>query len=229
MRPPCRGSGVWPYSHVLHERLAWRRLRCEVSEVNHDPHLTFLDHLPLTQSAVRFAAKRHAGQHRAADHAEFVLHPVEVAALLDRSYPDHVVAAAVLHDVLEDTDVARTELEARFGDDVAKLVADVSDDPSIQDEEERKDRLRERVRHLGGYPAVVYAADKVSKVRELRMLLATGARREEVEAKVVGHRKSLDMLETTSPGSRLVELLRFELEALDELPPEATPPARPSP
>jgi GTP diphosphokinase / guanosine-3',5'-bis(diphosphate) 3'-diphosphatase len=88
-----------------------------------------------------------------------------VASLLERAdYPDHVVAAAVLHDVLEDTDTQPSELESSFGPDVGGLVALVSDDPSIPDEEERKDDVRERVRRAGGYAPIVYAADKVSKV-----------------------------------------------------------------
>ena len=189
-------------------------------EVDHEPHLTFLETRPRSQAAVQFAVERHSGQRRAADDAFFVVHPLEVAAQLARfGYPDHVVAAGVLHDVLEDTDAQRWELEARFGPEVAELVAAVSDDASIEGKEPRKDELRERVRHLGGYPAAIYAADKVSKVRELRTLMATGATREEIDARVIRNRRSLEMLEATIPGSRLVELLRFELETLEELPP----------
>jgi (p)ppGpp synthase/HD superfamily hydrolase len=187
-----------------------------------DPsHLTFLRHLPLAQQAVELAVKLHAGQRRAADGASFVVHPMEVASLLDRShYPDHVVAAAVLHDVLENTDEDFEALAARFGTEVADLVAAVSDDPSITDEDEAKRELRERVRRAGGYAAVVYAADKVSKVREIRMELAGGATMEQVQARIRRHTESLVMLEERIPGSRIVELLRFEIEALAELPPE---------
>jgi (p)ppGpp synthase/HD superfamily hydrolase len=185
------------------------------------PDLSFADRLPLTRAAIRFASDRHADQRRRADQAPFVLHPIEAASLLERSrYPDHVVAAAVLHDVLEDTDVERSELEARFGVEVAELVATVSDDPSIEDVELRKDDVRERVRRAGGYAAAVYAADKISKVRELRAMMARGVGEEEVQVKRERYRKSLAMLEQVIPGSRLVEVLRFELEALDELPPE---------
>ena len=184
------------------------------------PELTFLEHLPLTSDALEFASSRHLHQRRVADGAPFVLHPLEVAALLDRSHhPDHVAAAAVLHDVLEDTDAERSELEDRFGPEVAELVAAVSDDPAIPGEEARKDDVRERVRRLGGYPAAIYAADKISKVRELRMLMATGAPQAEVDAKLARYSRSLEMLDATIPGSRLVELLRFELEALRALPP----------
>jgi GTP diphosphokinase / guanosine-3',5'-bis(diphosphate) 3'-diphosphatase len=86
--------------------------------------------------------------------------------MLERShYLDNVVAAAVLHDVLEDTDAERSDLRARFGPEVAELVALVSDDPTISDEEQRKDEVRERVRRAGGHALAVDAADKVSKVR----------------------------------------------------------------
>ena len=149
-----------------------------------DSSLSFLRDLPLTQAALEFAQTRHAGQRRLSDGAPFVVHPLEVASLLERShYPDYVVAAAVLHDVLEDTDAERSELEARFGPKVAELVDVVSDDLSIPDEENRRDDVRERVRSAGGYAPVVYAADKVSKVRELRVLLLIGFPEQEANAK----------------------------------------------
>jgi (p)ppGpp synthase/HD superfamily hydrolase len=184
--------------------------------------LSFTNDLPLTRKAVRFGVERHRGQERDSDHAPFVVHPLEVASLLERAgYPDHVVAAAVLHDVLEDTDTDRAGLEADFGREVAQLVAAVSDDPTIEDEEKRKSQVRERIRHLDGEAAAIYAADKVSKVRELRVSVVAGASRGEVEVKLSRHRKSLEMLDAIMPGSRLVALLRFELEALEQLPPQA--------
>ena len=177
--------------------------------------------LPLTQLATEFARERHDGQHRDADGAVFLMHPLEVASMLERStYPDYVIAAAVLHDVLEDTDAQRADLDSRFGMEVGELVALVSDNPSIPDEEGQKDDVRDRVRRAGGYAPVVYAADKVSKVRELRTLLAGGLDPRAAEVKFRRYRKSLEMLEQAIPDSRLVELLRFELEALQQLPPE---------
>jgi (p)ppGpp synthase/HD superfamily hydrolase len=174
----------------------------------------------MARVAVQFASQWHGGQRRAADQASFIVHPLEVAALLARSgYPDPVVAAAVLHDVLEDTDAERSDVESRFGSTVANLVAAISEDPAIADKQERKDELRERVRRLSGYPAVLYAADKISKVRELRLRLASGSNREDIESALSRHRASLVMLEDTIPGTRLVDALRFEVEALQELPP----------
>ena len=141
--------------------------------------------------------------------------------MLERShYPDHVVAAGVLHDVLEDTDAERSEIEARFGREVAELVATLSDDPSIGDDDRRREDLRERVRRAGGYAPAIFAADKVSKVRELRALLANGPPTAETQGKLRHYRASLEMLEEVMPRSPLVELLRFELEALEQIPPQ---------
>jgi hypothetical protein len=143
-----------------------------------------------------------------------------VASLLARlGYRDDVVAAAVLHDVLEDTDARLAELRSRFGARVAELVAVVSDDPAVADEDERKAEVRERVRAFGGDALAVYAADKVSKVRELRLLMVTGLSAGEVEAKFDRYRASLAMLEQELGNAHLVELLRFEVEALEQLPP----------
>jgi (p)ppGpp synthase/HD superfamily hydrolase len=181
----------------------------------------FVEDLPLTREAIAFAQERHSSQRRTADGAPFLLHPLEVASMLKRSqYPDEVIAAAVLHDVLEDTDAERSDLSARFGPEVAELVVLVSDDPMIGDEERRKDDVRERVRRAGGHALAVYAADKVSKVRELRILIAAGLDEDTATTKLRRYRRSLEMLEQAAPASRLVELLRFEIEALETLPPE---------
>ncbi len=185
--------------------------------------LSFVRDLPLTQQAIEFAREHHGGQLRDADGAPFLVHPLEVASLLERSgYPDRVVAAAVLHDVLEDTDVEPGELQERFGAEVCHLVDTVSDDMSIEDVEDRKADVRDRVRAEGGHAAAVFAADKISKLRELRMLLGSGKiDRAEAETKARRYREGLRMLEDVIPASRLVEILRFELESLDKLPPSA--------
>ena len=84
--------------------------------------------------------------------------------------------------------------------------------------------MRERVSRAGATAAAVYGADKISKVRELRMLLARGVDAEQAQTKARRYRKSLTMLEQVIPGSRVVEVLRFELETLDALPPSAPNP-----
>ena len=179
----------------------------------------FVQRSPLTRGALDFAARSHEGQRREADDAPFVTHPVEVARLLhEAGYSDEVVAAGVLHDVLEDTEVERRELERRFGPEVARLVAAVSDDPSIADHAERKAALRAQVADAGEAAAVVFAADKVSKARELRMRMSHGRFQRKDEVKIEHYQASLALLAELIPAHDLVGKLRVELESMHALP-----------
>ena len=179
----------------------------------------FVERSPLTRDALAFADKRHAGQTRDLDGLPFVTHPLEVAGLLqDAGYQDEVVAAGVLHDVLEDTDAERSELESRFGSRVAELVEAVTDDPSIEDDAERRAALRRQVAHAGECAAVVFAADKVSKARELRVRMGRGRFQRSDCGKFAHYEASLAMLSDLIPGHELVNQLRLEVEALQALP-----------
>jgi (p)ppGpp synthase/HD superfamily hydrolase len=179
----------------------------------------FVEQSPLTRDALAFADQRHAGQTRDIDDLPFVTHPVEVACLLhEAGYQDEVVAAGVLHDVLEDTDAKRSDLESRFGPRVAELVEAVTDDPTIEDGAERKAALRRQVAGAGECAAVVFAADKVSKARELRVRVSRGDSGNGDCDKFRHYEASLEMLSDLIPGHELVSQLRTEVEALQALP-----------
>ena len=178
----------------------------------------FVERSPLTRDALEFASTQHAGQKRT-DGIPFVTHPVEVACLLhEAGYSDDVVAAGVLHDVIEETDANQRELEQHFGSNVADLVAAVSDDPSIEDDARRKAALREQVAKAGECAVAVFAADKVSKARELRLRVEEGRFRRKDRAKLDHYQASLEMLDELMPGHQLVDRLRAELDAVHALP-----------
>ncbi len=175
----------------------------------------------MTRAAFVFASAHHAGQYREIDGAPFIVHPVEVARLLTRDgQPDHVVAAGLLHDVLEKTATAPRELEHEFGTRVSQLVAAVSDDPSIKNYEKRNDELRDRVARSGSETLAIYAADKISKVRELGLLSPWRAGQKKNQAKLAHYRASLEMLRRACGRTGLVMRLDAELKRLE-------PPARP--
>jgi (p)ppGpp synthase/HD superfamily hydrolase len=182
------------------------------------PRTDFVERSPLTRDALEFASTQHAGQKRT-DGIPFVTHPVEVACLLhEAGYSDDVVAAGVLHDVIEETDANQGELEERFGSNVADLVAAVSDDPSIEDDARRKAALREQVAQAGECAAAVFAADKISKARELRLSVEEGRFGRKDRAKLDHYQASLEMLDELMPGHQLVDRLRTELDAVHALP-----------
>jgi (p)ppGpp synthase/HD superfamily hydrolase len=179
----------------------------------------FVDRSPLTREALAFAASHHEGQTRDLDGIPFVTHPVEVACLLhEAGYSDEVVAAGVLHDVLEDTEASVEDLERRFGSRVAELVAAVSDDPSIEDDAQRKAALRDQVARAGECAAAVFAADKVSKARELRIRAEHGRFERRDTTRFEHYRASLEMLAELMPGHELLDRLRAELDGVHALP-----------
>ncbi len=171
--------------------------------------------LPTAWAALKFASARHAGQCREVDHAPFIHHPIEVGSLLHwDGQPDEVIAAGLLHDVLEKTRTTRAELQRRFGACIAGLVESVSDDPSIDDYESRKRELRDRVAHAGSNTVAIFAADKTAKVRELGLLPTSHLDETTTRAKLAHYRASLKMLRRVAGNSALVDLLDAELNKL---------------
>jgi (p)ppGpp synthase/HD superfamily hydrolase len=185
---------------------------------------TFLADLPLARDALAFARELHRGQRRF-DEAPFILHPLEVAALLHTTgYGEVVVTAGVLHDAVEDTDANVEAIAERFGTEVGALVAAMTEDPDIEPYQERKAALRRQIAEFGEQATAVYAADKVAKVRELRAQAGCDPdllRRAEIRPRLEHYDESLAMLEEATPDHALVQKLRFELEALRALPPRS--------
>ena len=145
----------------------------------------------MAQAALRFASARHAGQCREIDHAPFIAHPIEVGLLDCDGRPDEVIAAGVLHDLLEKTATSRAELQCRFGGRIARLVESVSDDPSIDDYNSRKRELRDRVARGDSNTCAIFAADKISKVRELAQLPAPRLKETKARTELAHYRASL--------------------------------------
>jgi (p)ppGpp synthase/HD superfamily hydrolase len=172
--------------------------------------------LPIARAALTFASARHAGQYRAVNHAPFIAHPIEVGRLLARDpQPDEVIAAGLLHDLLEKTATTSTELRRLSGSDLVRLVESVSDDPSIGDYATRKRELRDRVAHGGPSVCAIFAADKISKVRELAMRSAPQRGEPRARAKLAHYRASRDMLRRVAGDLALVQLLDVELQRLE--------------
>jgi (p)ppGpp synthase/HD superfamily hydrolase len=192
----------------------------ESTLAGHGRHPDFTHGHPLTRAALSFADERHAGQRRESDNAPFVMHPIEVATLLhEAGYPDHVIAAGALHDVIEDTETQSAEISKRFGPKVAQLVTALTENPAIEDAAERKAALRSQVAGAGNDAAAVFAADKIAKAREMRLQGSRGRFDRASPAKLEHYDASLEMLADLMPDHEFVERLRGELEALHRMPP----------
>ena len=168
--------------------------------------------LPKTRAAISYAQRCHAGQRRAVDGADFIEHPLEVATLLYQAdAPDHVIAAGVLHDVLENTDVDPVRLGRRFGKPVAALVLAVTEDNRIPEYEERKAALRKQVATADEAALMLFAADKLSKVRELSDAGVRTPKR-----RIAHYIDSLELLRSRRPHCKLTAQLAVELAGVQQ-------------
>jgi (p)ppGpp synthase/HD superfamily hydrolase len=176
---------------------------------------TFAAELPVSRRAAEWAAAAHDGQVRQVDGAPFVVHPLEVAMLLHATgYRDEVVAAGILHDVVEKARVPIGAVGAAFGEPVAAMVATLSEDERISGYDERKAELRDRVEAAGEEVVAVFGADKVVKARELRLAAAADRLLAREAARRHAHYvASLGVLERRLPGHPFTDALRFEVRA----------------
>lgn len=128
------------------------------------------DRSPLVRNALEQARGDHAGQVRNGSRGmPYIEHPIAVAARLDEhGYREEVLAAALLHDVIEDSDTELDELREKFGEEVAGMVGVLTDDQSIDSYRERKAEHRERVAAADGEAMAIYGADKLTNVTTLR-------------------------------------------------------------
>ncbi len=170
-----------------------------------------LKRTPLLAGALDFARSAHHGPRREGD--TDIDHPVAVARLLDEAgFDEDVVAAALLHDVVEDTRTSVEEIRERFGEPVAGLVAAMTENEEIDTYEERKAEHRRRIREDGRGAAAIYAADKLATARKL------AGEDPRVPVQRLAHfRRTLDELSRARPDLEFLDELG---EALDRLEPK---------
>ena len=122
--------------------------------------------------AVAFAAYAHDGQSRKGGALPYIVHPMEAAAIAAAMTNDpEVLAAAVLHDVIEDCGVSETEIRVRFGKRVAQLVMAETEDKNGDPRASWQMRKLRTVNRLLAAPRdvmILTLADKLSNLRSIR-------------------------------------------------------------
>ena len=85
--------------------------------------------MELVSEAIAFAVKAHDGQRRKKSQSPYILHPMEAAVIVGTMTDDQdLIAAAALHDVVEDAGITIQEIEEKFGTRVRELVASETED-----------------------------------------------------------------------------------------------------
>jgi guanosine-3',5'-bis(diphosphate) 3'-pyrophosphohydrolase len=121
--------------------------------------------------AYHFAAVRHVNQQRKGKAGEpYINHLTEVADLVAAATGGEdvdLIVAAVLHDTIEDTGTTKEELACEFGDRIAGLVVEVTDDKSLP-KADRKRLQIEHAPHISSGAKIIKLADKTANLHSLR-------------------------------------------------------------
>ncbi len=135
--------------------------------------------------ALAFASRKHSQQRRKdADASPYINHPIALVSVLavEAGINDlDTLSAALLHDTIEDTDTSMEELVEAFGETVASLVQEVTDDKLLP-KAERKLRQVQHASHLSPKARSVKLADKIANLRDVADSAPAGwslARRQE--------------------------------------------------
>jgi len=123
----------------------------------------------LVEAALIFAARAHAGQMRKTTDIPYIVHPVGVMLVLLESGENDpaLLAAALLHDTVEDTGVTLAELRERFGARVAEIVEGCSEPDKRDTWEARKQHTVATLKTAPRAIQLVAAADKLDNVRSM--------------------------------------------------------------
>ena len=120
--------------------------------------------------ALAFAADKHRSQRRKdAEASPYINHPIALTRVLSceaLEQDGNILAAAALHDTVEDTETTFEELEQQFGPEIAGIVREVTDDRAIE-KAERKRLQIEHAAHASVAAKVVKLADKICNLRDL--------------------------------------------------------------
>ncbi len=123
-------------------------------------------------SALAFAAHKHSNQRRKnSRQSPFINHPIAVAhalAHIGKIEDTIILQAAVLHDVLEDTDASPADLVERFGYEVCTLVKEVTDDKTLPSHE-RRERQIERAQAASPGAKQIFIADKICNLHDVSL------------------------------------------------------------
>lgn len=157
--------------------------------VNHDPitvvgscklcsrELTNAELLSIIIKCVNFAAIKHKDQRRKDEQeTPYINHPIGVANILNQEGNIHdpvVIIAALLHDIIEDTNTTFEEIENQFGTEVCNIVKEVTDDKSLPKAERKKLQIQNASKK-SHKAKLINLADKLYNLRDLQRAIPVG-------------------------------------------------------
>lgn len=178
--------------------------------------------LSASQKAIRFAANAHRKQSRATG-KPYITHPVEVGNIVKQFKKSHnidsLIAAAYLHDTIEDTDTTYEDLVKMFGGLIADIVQELTSDADSDDYKKRgkAQYLKDKMVNMSDWALVIKLADRLHNVSDLG---AKGGKGDEWGRKYKAQTQNiLDELESsrtlTRTQKKLVNAIRKKMDEFE--------------
>lgn len=125
----------------------------------------------LVIKAIQFAAEKHKGQERRGSGLPYVMHPIIVMELVQKykggsKHIEELKCAALLHDVLEDTDCTYSEIEREFGPLVASIVMELTSDEAMIKLLGKNEYLKGKMEKMSQYAFTLKLLDRLSNIMD---------------------------------------------------------------
>ena len=158
--------------HACYQRLK-KELACVPQNIFSLKTMKGEGQMTILDKAIIFATNAHSGSFRKSSKVPYIVHPMEVAAIAARMTDDEqVIAAAVLHDVIEDTPTTAEQLEAEFGKRIVALVCSDSENkredmPAAETWEIRKRETLDYIPKASADEQIIILSDKLANLRSV--------------------------------------------------------------
>ncbi|MEQ8851087.1 HD domain-containing protein [Gimesia sp.] len=186
-------------------------------------------HSPVVENAIRVAAEAHKSQKRKSSGIPYIAHPMGVCLILVKAgfHEESILAAAALHDVIEDTALTFEDLEGTFSDEVLQYVREMTEEKETQEGAKRnwRDRKRDHIEVMQQASLGARAIELADKLHNLEAMLFDLQTEDRAEfwghfgaspEEIVQYYHS--MIEAAGQSDeRLVPLVKNCLSRLDEL------------
>lgn len=123
---------------------------------------------PLLEKAKQFASERHASQERKYEKTPYINHPIAVTdRVMEFSNNVEIIAAALLHDTIEDTPTKFEEIQKEFGEIVAGIVNELTSDKEQAQLIGKDKYLTHKINHMSNNARLIKLADREHNVKDL--------------------------------------------------------------
>ena len=195
-----------------------------------DKLISNLPNSPLITKAIEIAKKKHNGKKRRIENAPYLIHPLRVAHILYQAgASNELIAAAIVHDVLEDendeehnNNVAKSTLGYELTPEIADIVWALSDDKTIKDRSLRKQDSFDRLKEAPEKALFIKCADMIENTNDLVRMLEQGkvipwsVFHFSPTEKLKRWKEHLELIEKKYPECTLLKKLRYNIALLSK-------------